>query len=117
MEFICRFHDSDELHRVRSLLRSKGIPTFAPQVEGRRLGHQWALFVCLNEQAEDARRIIRDPGHKPALSVDAAAVERDLEPPDQGHIVKWATIAAVVVLVGFVGLVYAFSRWGQLGGP
>ncbi|NUO77060.1 MAG: hypothetical protein HOQ32_13710 [Lysobacter sp.] len=69
MEFICRFHDADELQRVRGLLRSKGIPTFAPQVEPRRMGAQWTLFVYLNEQADDARRILRDPGHQPAHPV------------------------------------------------
>ena len=48
MEFICRFHDGDELKRVRHLLASKGIPTFAPLVERPRMGEQWVLFACIN---------------------------------------------------------------------
>lgn len=114
MEFICRFHDADELHRVRELLRTKGIPTFSPSVEHRGLGSQWALFVCLNEQAEDARRLIRDPNHEPGLAVDAAEFEDALESPDQSTLTNWATIIAVAVLAGFAGLVYLFVLLGQL---
>jgi hypothetical protein len=117
MEFICRFHHSEELTRVRALLRSKGIPTFSPAVEPRRMGAQWALFVCLNEQAEDARRIIRDPSYVPSLAVNAEEFEATLETPDQGSLTKWVTITGLVVLAVFSGLVYFFLRWGQLGGP
>jgi hypothetical protein len=112
MEFICRFHDGTELARIRDLLRSKGIPTFEKSVESRRLGAQWALFVCLNDQAEDARRIIRDPTHEPSLSVDAEEFERALESPDQSLLIKWSTIMAVAVIVGFAGLVYVVLRLG-----
>lgn len=106
MEFICRFHDADELQRVRGLLRSKGIPTFAPQVESRRMGEQWALFVYLNEQADDARRILRDPGHEPAHPVDAVEFEAALpKTPDEGLFAKQLTILGAVVVVAFVALV------------
>ncbi|WP_396616835.1 hypothetical protein ACHZ97_04515 [Lysobacter soli] len=110
MEFICRFHDGDELHRVRELLSSKGIPTFAPRVEGRRMGAQWALFACINEQADDVRRLLHDPTHDPAFKVDAKAFERMLEHQDTSLLTRWATVVAIVVFALFALLMLAMVR-------
>ncbi|WP_449302126.1 hypothetical protein [Pseudoxanthomonas mexicana] len=117
MEFICRFHHFEELSRIRALLRSKGIPTFSPAVESHRMGAQWALFVCIKEQAEDARRIIRNPNHEPSLVVNAEEFEATLETPDHRLIAKWATVTFLTVVALFAGLMYVFFRWGQSGGP
>lgn len=115
MQFICRFHDKDALAEARSRLRGKGIPSFAPEVESRRMGSQWALFVCLPEQAEDARRLLRDPDHEPVYRVDAAAYEQAIESaksaPSDGTFARWITIAGAVVAVGFLALVYLRSLW------
>ncbi|MDR0183414.1 hypothetical protein [Lysobacter arvi] len=110
MEFICRFHDGDELNRVRELLSSKGIPTFAPRVEGRKMGAQWALFACINEQADDVRKLLHDPAHDPAFKVDAKAFERMLEHPDISLLTRWATAVAIVVFVLFALLMLAVVR-------
>ena len=113
MQFICRLHDQGELQRVRDLLRSKGIATYAPSVEPRRMGSQWALFVYLDAQAEDARRIIRDPRHEPDLVVDAVRVERELANPEpSGALARWATVIALTVLVVVSGLTYLVRRFG-----
>ena len=111
MEYIARFHDRDELARVRHLLRTKGIPTYVEAVESRRLGEQHALFVCLSEHVDDALRIIRDPGHRPAYPVDAAAFEQALESPDTSLLTKWATLLAAGVVVVVGGLAYLAWRY------
>jgi hypothetical protein len=74
------------------------------------MGTQDALFVCLNHQAEDARRVIKDPGFEPANPVDAYEVERALESSDYRYISKWATIVLGVVVILFCGLVYLQFR-------
>ena len=111
MEFICRFHDGDELKRVRHLLASKGIPTFAPLVERPRMGEQWALFACINEQADDVRKLLRDPTHEPALSVDAQAFEAMLEHPDTSLLTRYATAIAMTVFVLFALLMWLMMRY------
>lgn len=115
MEFIARFHDAGTLLRLRSLLRSKGIPTYAPEVESRRLGEQWTLFVLLDAQADDARRLIRDPEHEPAMRVDADEIEARMEefvksPQQHAQFVKQITIVGAVVLAAFCVLAYVMSK-------
>lgn len=105
MEYLCRLHDFGEYTRVRALLRRKGIPVHSVLVEGPRLGVQWALFVCLDEQLDDALRLLRDPEHVPRVSVDAAAFEKALDVPVDDRLAEWATVVAVVTVIGFVGVV------------
>ncbi|RDZ26175.1 hypothetical protein [Lysobacter silvisoli] len=104
MRFIARFHHADTLAQMQSRLRRKGVPTHAMQIEGQRLGEQWVLFVYLDEQVEDALRLLRDPEHVPALSVDVSAFE-SMRPVDDGRLfAKWVTIVGAVVVLGFVAL-------------
>ncbi|QSX79403.1 hypothetical protein [Agrilutibacter solisilvae] len=110
MEFIARFHDPDELARVRHLLRSKGIPTYVRGIEGRSMGTQDALFACLNHQAEDARRVIHNPDFEPAHPVDAREVERAMENADYRVILKWA-----IVVLGLVALLFGALMYLQFG--
>lgn len=67
------------------------------------MGKQWVLFVCINEQADDARRILHDSRHMPVVSVDAAGFERALDNPDLRLITKWVTIVLVAVIAVFRG--------------
>lgn len=105
MEFIARLHDRDTLSELRHRLRCKGIPTHVVDMESRSMGWQAALFVCLPAQAEDARRLIKDPCHEPAMKVDAEAFERALDSPDSRPVAKWITLIAVAVVLWFVALV------------
>jgi hypothetical protein len=104
MEFIRRFHDTDDLASVRDLLREKGIPTHVAPGGGRTPAF-WSLFCCINEQAEDARRLLHDPMHTPVLRVDAEEFERALSQPVGELLTKWATVIGAVVLVCFIVLV------------
>lgn len=115
MEFICRFHDGEALSEARERLRKKGIPSFAPEVEPRKMGSQWALFVYLPEQADDARRLLRDPDHEPAVRVDATAFETAIEQakaaPFDASFVRRISIVGAVVVAGFLALMYLRSLW------
>lgn len=105
MKFIARFHDEATHSNMRGLLRSKGIPTHSKTIETRGMGWQAVLFVCLDEQTDDALKLMRDPTHKPANPVDAEAFEKALENQDMRLLAKWSTIALIVVVVAFCGLI------------
>lgn len=105
MRHLARFHDPDELARVRALLREKGVPTWANTVESRRLGWQGALSVCIDEQLDDALRLLRDPAHP----VDAEAFERALAADGSTLLVR-ATNRLLRVALGFAA-VLALVVW------
>ena len=112
MQYLARFHDGDELRRVRALLRSKGIPTHEQEVETRKMGEQWALYACLAEQAEDALLIMRNPKHEPAVRVAVEPFEKALANPDTGLLTRWITICALVVLPAVAAVFYVVWRFG-----
>lgn len=109
MRHLARFHDRDELARVRALLRQKGVPTWAHTIEGRGLGWQAALQVCLDDQLDDALRLLRDPDHEPAHPVDAEAFEQAMATDGSGLLVRM-TNRLLLAAVGIVA-VLAFVVW------
>ena len=112
MRYVARFHDSQELSRVRGLLRSKGIPTHQQQVESARMGEQWALYVCLPEQTEDAVKLMRDPQYEPAAPVNASKFEKAVLVPDQALLVRLSTITALILVPLVLGLIYLMVKLG-----
>ena len=114
MRVLARFHDPEALARVRVLLREKGVPTWANTIEGRRLGWQAGLHVCLDAQLDDALRPLRDPAHMPAHPVDADAFERALATDGSGLRVR-ATHRLLRVALGLVAVlalvVWAWTRF------
>lgn len=109
MRLLARFHDPEELDRVRALLRQKGVPTWANRIEGRRLGWQAVLHVCLDEQLDDALRLLRDPAHVPAHPVDAEAFERAMAVDGSGLLVR-ATHHLLLAALGLAA-VLALVVW------
>ncbi len=112
MKFIARFHDEATHSSMRALLRSKGIPTHSKTIETRGMGWQAVLFVCLEEQTDDALKIMRDPTHKPASPVDAEAFEKALENQDMRVLAKWSTIALILVVGAFCALLLVTWYFG-----
>lgn len=111
MKYIARYYDGDTLLRARQLLRDKGIATHVVQEESRRLGEQWALFVCLNAQAEDALRLLRDPAHQPATRIDAAAFERHMATADLQLLTRAASIVFLIAVPALCAFIYLLWRY------
>lgn len=100
MRYIARLYDQEELRRVRALLRSKGVPTYVTTVQSSRMGLEMALYVCIDAQAEDALKILRDPTHRPAAPVDAEAFEKAIGGGDtMSIVVKYATWLLLIVVI------------------
>lgn len=116
MRYLARFHDRDELARIRALLRAKGVPTWATTVESRRLGWQGTLHVCVDEQLDDALRLLRDPAHVPAHPVDAEAFERALAEGDASALLVRMTNRLLLMVLGLAAIVaVAVLAWTHLG--
>lgn len=116
MHYLARFHDRDELARMRALLRSKGVPTWATTVESRRLGWQGTLHVCVDEQLDDALQLLRDPDHEPAHPVDAEAFERAMAQGDGSALLVRMTSRLLLALLGIVVIAaVAVLAWTHLG--
>src|SRR5688572_1891089 len=70
MRLLARVHDESRLSEITSLMRAKGIPVFVRSAGPPRGLPKWIVFVCLNEQANDARQLLQNPEHEPKLSVN-----------------------------------------------
>jgi len=110
MHVLARVHDESEVERITSLMRSKGIPTFVRSAALRRSVPYWVVFVCLKSQAADAIRILKDPSHEPAQSVNVATFERAAYSRNLDVIVKWGAITLLVVATVFAAIMYLARR-------
>lgn len=65
----------DELARIRSLLEENGIPLYeAHSPRGANQG----IYVCLDEQYDDAVALLRNPSHKVTAPIDVEDFYRKL---------------------------------------
>ena len=74
MRFLGRISDSGERQRIRSLLESNGIPVFEQLWRWAPLGT--AMFVCINEQYDDAIALLANENHEVRDPVDIEQFER-----------------------------------------
>jgi len=103
MKSLGNFSNSAECAEIRDLLASRGIPTYL--ATGYRAS-RGALFVCINEQFEDALAVLKNPEHEVAQPVDVAEFERDARTDGLGTILTGG-IALLGFLLAVVGALLA----------
>ena len=106
MKIVAEAHDAEELTRVTQLLHSKGIPTFG-RSHGSRYQVHWKIFVCLDEQFEDAAAVLQNPDHTPLLQVDVEAFLAEADARNLDAIAdsaRW-TLALVALAVFLIFIV------------
>jgi len=103
MKSLGSFGNSAECAEIRDLLASRGIPTYLAM--GYRAS-RGALFVCINEQFEDALAVLKNPEHEVAQPVDVAEFEREARTGGLGTILK-GSVALLVFLLVIVGVLLA----------
>jgi hypothetical protein len=115
MRFLANLDPQSETHRVRELLRRKGIPTITAPGGGFPLRpRQDALFVCLDEHYDDALRLLSDNAHEVANPVDVEQYELSAARQGHGSLLKLTLAVAGVVILVFAIVVYLFGyRWAQ----
>jgi hypothetical protein len=97
------FEDPDERERVRDLLASRGIPTY--WIRTYRSVHGM-LFVCINEQFDDALALLKNPNHEVVQPVDVAEFDRRAKTEGLGAILS-GTVAVLGFLLCIIGVVLA----------
>lgn len=100
MRYLATVHDTHELHRMRTLLRERGVPTYVGDASVRLLTRQ-KLFVCIDSQLDDALKVLKDPTHRVAEPVDAQAFEDAMGSSDLSLLTRYATwiMASAVAIV------------------
>ncbi len=107
MRVLTYVHDHAELSRIVGLMHEKGIPTFTRHAGTRRGPPRWLIFVCLNSQADDARRILHDPDHVAAAPVNVDTFERAAYTRNMDVLVKWGSVALIAAVLFFVAVFVA----------
>jgi len=98
------FGRTTEVEQIRELLTSRGIPTY--QLGGFKAGARGPLFVCINEQYEDALAVLKNPEHVVANPVDVAQFWHTAQTQGLGTVLK-GSIAMLMFLLAIVGLLVA----------
>jgi hypothetical protein len=102
------FGNSAECSEVRELLASRGIPSY--WAVGFRL-YRGPLFVCINDQYEDALAVLKNPGHIVSQPVNVEEFERATQ--TQGlSTVLMGGIALLSLLSAMVGVLLALHFYG-----
>jgi len=94
-----------EQARLIGLLQSQGIPVLGDQMPGIRYSMQTALFVCIDEQYDDALALLKNPEHTVSEPVDVDAFWK-ASAGTQPQLLRWSLVA-LAVLVGVCILVVA----------
>lgn len=114
MKLLDSYSDSDEADRVCGLLEEKGIPVFRERAGSVRGRMEDAVFVCLDQQFEDARTILQFPSHTPAEPVDAEQFHRDVEADGMKSTFDYLFVPGLVIIAGIVILFAAIYFLGKI---
>jgi hypothetical protein len=108
MKSLGYFEDAEERERIRDLLASRGIPTYWTRTYRSVRG---MLFVCINEQFDDAMAVLKNPDHEVAQPVDVAEFERRTKSDGLGTILH-GTVATLGFLLCIIGVLLAIHFLG-----
>ena len=90
------FNDSTEADKVYELLSSRGIPSY---IEGKGIYSSGiVVFVCINEQHEDAIALLKNPNHVVSQPVDVEAFEFAARSAGMGTILKDGLVVLALLL-------------------
>lgn len=115
MRLLFQSHDLQELHGAKDLLEANGIPAFVSFQDSQTalpLGNGMGLWVYLNEQADDARKLLEDPGHRVEQRIDVRAFHAEVERQQSRSMADggsrdrgsgWLGALALLALLGLIG--------------
>ena len=105
MRLLTYVYSRTEQERLVGLLQSHGIPVLGDEMQGIRYTTQIALFVCIDEQYDDALALLKNPEHAVSEPVDVDAFWK-ASARTQPELLRWSLVA-LAVLVGVCILVVA----------
>ncbi len=117
MRFLTSVDTAEEADRIEQLFDASGVPVFveadytrtSPAHGGGTFGFRVHIFV--DEQEEDARRLLQDPDFELASPIDCEGFYRHLERADEerkarvpqqvDHTMNWLVAMGIVVLIAW----------------
>ena len=108
MKSLGYINDPAAFASTRELLRSRGIPTYV-EAAGRNI-YRSVVFVCINQQYDDAVALMKDPNHVVAQPVDVEAFEAAAQNTGMGTILRGSLVFLAFLLL-LVGVATAFYFW------
>ena len=88
-------------------LRDRGIPTYSKVGGSPWISpYQLAIFVCIDEQFDDAVAVLANREHVVSNPVDVAEFERQSRTTGLSFLAKWSTITLLLVLAIFAIFVF-----------
>src|SRR5689334_23384663 len=106
MRFLGNYSDPDERARVSRLLESHGIPIY--RQGGLTFGEEpRAIFVCVDEQYDDAIALLSDQHHNVRRRLDIKAYAKARRTDFLALELKYALLILVGVVLLVAGLVAA----------
>lgn len=105
MRLLAYVASRSEQARLVGLLQSRGIPVLGDEMPGIRYSMQTALFVCIDEQYDDALALLTNPEHTVSAPVDVDAFWK-ASARTQPELLRWSLVT-LAVLVGVCILVVA----------
>jgi len=108
MRFLGRINEFAERQRIRDLLESRGIPVFEQQ--GRWTPAGRALFVCINEQYDDAVALLANADHEVRDPVDIEQFEKAERTTGLQQTLNYALLALLAVALMWAAVV-AVAWW------
>ena len=92
--------------RILSLMHERGIPTWteSTRLPGTQNPMELAVFVCIDDQFDDARALLVDPDHVVRDPVDVAEFEARAANVDLMPMLSWGAAVAAVLFLFVVAL-------------
>jgi len=84
MQLLFESESSEKINSTKELLESRGIPVFISGTESFRMRpllvlYRKGVWVCLDEQFDDAVMLLKNPDHEVSNPVDVDAFHSSLE--------------------------------------
>ena len=92
--------------RILSLMHERGIPTWteSTRLPGTQNPMEQAVFVCIDDQFDDARALLADPDHVVRDPVDVAEFQARAAKVDLMPMLSWGAAVAAVLFLFVVAL-------------
>ena len=114
MQLLTNVYSLEERQRIETLLNERGVATYARSTgTGRRLveaSKNWAIFVCINSQFDDAVALLSNPDHEVTDPVNVSEFNNAIEAADNSPIAYWLLKAVVIVALLFTATLYLLRK-------
>lgn len=111
MRLLGIYTSTSKASEVCGLLESRGIPTYGGISAPSWRLVRFAVYVCIESQYEDARKLLADRDHKVSDPIDVVQFNRYIDAQDHSILLKWSVVTFFVVVCALALLLAILTRW------